>query len=113
MREIARRFAVRETLKEEQIPCRLLPQPIDRYESASGDILDGAIFAFANGTNPETGLVLECDKNRWSYGILRLSSAEARIELDGQEVASYPFFGEYGRRTGSYTSTSRPIQLTK
>ena len=113
MREIARRFAVREILKGEPIPCRLLPQPIDRYESASGNILDGAIFAFANGTNPETGLVLECDKTRWSYGILRLSSAEAKVDLDGREVDSYPFFGDYGRRNGSYTSNSHPIQLTK
>jgi hypothetical protein len=113
MRQLARRFAVRETLQGEQIPCRLLPQPIDRYESIGDNIVDGAIFAFANGTNPETGLVLECGNTGWSYGFVRLSSAEAKMELDGREVATYPFFGEYGRRDGSYTSRTHPIPLTK
>lgn len=113
MRVLARRFQVHETLNGEPIPCRLLSQPIDRYKSEESGILDGAIFAFANGTNPETGLVLECDADQWRFGIFRLSSAEARIELDGSMVASYPFFGEYGRRDGSYTSNTHPVQLMK
>jgi hypothetical protein len=109
---MAKRFAVRETLNGEPFPCRLLPQPIDRYQATKDNIVDGAIFAFANGTNPETGLVLECNNSSWSYGILRLSSAEARVQFDGREVAAYPFYGEYGRRDGSYTSDSHPIELT-
>lgn len=113
MRQFARRFTVREILEGQPIPCRLLSQPIDRYQSPDNQILDGAIFTFANGTNPETGLILECDKSHWSYGIVRLSAAEAHIELDGREVDRYPFFGEYGRRDGSYTSKTHPIPLTK
>ena len=113
MRQLARRFSVREILEGQPIPCRLLSQPIDRYQSTDKNILDGAIFAFANGTNPETGLILECDQNHWNYGIVRLSAAETHIELDGREVDSYPFFGEYGRRDGSYTSKTHPIQLNK
>jgi hypothetical protein len=113
MRQLAKRFTATETVDGKPILCRLLTQPIDRYQSEDGKIVDGALFAFANATNPETGLFLECDATRWSWGIVRLSSAEAKIELDGVKVASYPFFGEYGRRDGAYTSASHPIDLPK
>src|SRR5580704_4906111 len=41
-----------------EIECRLLPQPIDRYKSAAQKIVDGAIFVYANSTNPELAVVL-------------------------------------------------------
>lgn len=52
MRQLARKFTVKEKLKEEEIECRLLSQPIDRYQSAEEGIIDGGLFAFANGTRP-------------------------------------------------------------
>jgi hypothetical protein len=56
MRHLVRRFKVQESYKGEQIECRLLAQPIDRYQSEAQKIVAGAIFSFANGTNPEIGL---------------------------------------------------------
>jgi hypothetical protein len=112
MRQLTKRFSVNETVKGKPIPCRLLTQPIDRYKTENGAIVDGAIFAFANATNPEAALFLECDDARWSYGIARLTSAETSIELDGRVVASYPH-GEYGRRDGVYSSAAHPIDLSK
>ena len=32
---------------------RLLAQPIYRYENTKGDLIDGALFAFVLGTDPE------------------------------------------------------------
>lgn len=109
MRELSRRFKVIETLRDEKIECRLMTAPIDRYSDEKHEIVDGALFVFANGTNPEGGVLLETDGKAWSYGIFRLSAAGATVQLDGREVGSYPFFGEYGRRDGAYTSDSHPL----
>jgi hypothetical protein len=111
MRQLARRFTAKETINDNVIECRLMSSPIDRYESAADGILDGAIFAYANGTNPEVGIVVEADKGGWKFGVVRLGAAKATVTLDGREVASFPFFGEYGRRDGVYTSTSHAVEL--
>jgi hypothetical protein len=86
MRQMARRFAAREQFNKQSLECRLIAQPIDRYESAAEKIVDGAIFALANGTNPEVGIVLEAVAGRWQYGVIRLSSAQTVVSLDGQQI---------------------------
>src|SRR5262249_44399026 len=102
MRQLARRFAAKERVSNELIECRLLAQPIDRYQSAAEKIDDGAIFVLANGTNPEVGVVFESDGARWRYGILRLSAAELSVTLDGRQVAAYDHFNARGRTDGPY-----------
>lgn len=113
MRQLARRFTVREELNSNTVDCRLLPQPIDRYSSSEDKLLNGAIFVFANGTNPEAGVILETDGKTWTYGVFRLGAAAIRVRLDDREIASFPFFGDYGRRTGTYTSTSHAVELSE
>ncbi len=39
---------------------RLLAKPLYRYTAASESILDGAVFAFVDGTDPELLLLIEC-----------------------------------------------------
>lgn len=90
MRQFARRYAVHEMLGNDKIECRLMPQPIDRYVDRENKIVDGAAFAFANGTNPEAGVLLETDGATWQYGAFRLSTAAVFIELDGKLVAEFP-----------------------
>ncbi len=109
MRKLARRFEAKERLKSESIECRLLSQPIDRYQSASQKIVDGAIFAYANGTNPEIGLVFESDGECWRYGIVRLTSAEVSVTLDARQVATFEHFDSRRRTDGTYHSTSYKI----
>jgi len=113
MRQQARRFAARERFKTETAECRLIAQPIDRYQSKTEGIEDGAVFALANGTNPEIGVVIESDGKRWRYGVLRLSSAESRTTLDGKEVAAFEAFNPRGRRDGPYNSGSYKIEPGK
>jgi hypothetical protein len=107
---LARRFAAKERITQESIECRLLTQPIDRYQSAADKIVDGAIFAFANGTNPEIGVVFESDEERWLYGILRMTSAESSVTLDGRQVAAYDHCDSCGRTDGPYHSASHKIE---
>jgi hypothetical protein len=92
MRDLARRFSAQEQLNGEKISLRQLAQPIDRYDDANAGILDGAVFVFANGTNPEMGLLLECSDKGWSYGFFRLAAAKLFAQFDGKplEVAAKP-----------------------
>lgn len=113
MRQLARRFGAKETYNKETVECRLIAQPLDRYQSESEKIVDGAIFALANGTNPEIGIVLECNAERWVYGIIRLSAAEAQVTLDGQKVAAFEKFNARGHHDGPYNSGSHKIELGK
>jgi hypothetical protein len=113
MRQQARRFGAKETFNKETVQCRLLAQPLDRYESAADKVTDGAIFALANGTNPEIGIVLEADGERWRYGAIRLGAAEATVTLDDKEVAAFERFNARGRRDGAYNNGSHKIELGK
>jgi hypothetical protein len=102
MRQLARRFVAKERVNKEPIECRLLAQPIDRYQAAAEKIVDGAIFAYANGTNPELGVVFESDGEHWRYGIIRLTAAESSVKLDGRQVAAFERFNGRGRTDWPY-----------
>jgi hypothetical protein len=110
MREIARRFSVHEELKGDKVECRLMPSPIDRYADASRGIVDGAMFAFANGTNPEVGALVECNDRTYSYGVFRLSSAALAADLDGKTVYEAPAVGSYSN-SATYTSAWHVVSL--
>jgi hypothetical protein len=60
---------------------RMLPRPLYRYEPAEGDtILDGAVFAFAMGTDPESLLFIEAihaaEGPKWQFAFARRTSGE-------------------------------------
>jgi hypothetical protein len=110
MRQLSRRFAAHEQLGNEKTECRLLPQPIDRYDDQAAGIQDGAMFVFANGTNPEIGLLLECSAENWSYGIFRLGSAALTVQLDGKQAFEAPRTRQYSSQA-PYTATNHPIAL--
>jgi hypothetical protein len=111
MRKLAHRFRVTEKLGDSTIECRLMPAPIARYNAERDGIVDGAVFVFSNGTNPEAGIILECDNSSWSYIAFRLGAAAVSVDLDDQRIASFDFFSGYGSMAGPYTSTSHPIEL--
>jgi hypothetical protein len=58
---------------------RLLPRPLYRYElPKESDLLDGAVFAFVTGTDPEALLLLEAtrgDKPAWQFTFVRRTTA--------------------------------------
>lgn len=110
MRRLARRFTAKEQFRRAEIECRLLTQPIDRYHSAAEKIVDGAIFVYANSTNPELGVVLETDGEHWRYGTLRLTSAPASVRLDGREVAAYEWV-DATRPSKSYQNGSYRLDM--
>ena len=47
------------TTAKSEWELRLMPTPLLRYSSATNKIIDGALFAFAQGTNPEALVLVE------------------------------------------------------
>ncbi len=88
LRALAKEFSVelldtRNNAKgDEQLP-RLLPQPLFRYDPAATKKLDGAVFAFVVGTDPEALLLLETDTAAaaptWKFGFARMNHDALRV----------------------------------
>jgi hypothetical protein len=92
MRAICRTFTAHETaVVEGRIELRQLSSPLFRYADETAGIVDGAIFAFANGTNPEVLVVLEAyaakgDKPGWRCACAQMTGGAVAVERDGKEV---------------------------
>ena len=64
-----------------------------RYETASDTVVDGAVFSFAKGTNPEVLLVIEAHRNvdgevRFVYAPTRMTSAACELSMSNTKVWS-------------------------
>jgi hypothetical protein len=94
MRDLAKKFTVeRDHPEQGKGEVRLLSQPIYRYSSKEAGILDGAIFAFVEGTDPEAYLLLEATaagKPQWQFAFARMNIVEFRALYGGKEVWKVP-----------------------
>jgi hypothetical protein len=96
MRALAQEFTGRDTNHSGvEREMRLLTQPVYRYEKPEGDLIDGAMFAFALGTDPEVFLLLEARQPKtgapeWRFGAARMNSITLRINHRGREVWTAP-----------------------
>jgi hypothetical protein len=95
MRDLAQTFSsfmidYRRNQNGERQTLRLLTQPIYRYESPEQALIDGAIFAFVLGTDPEVLLLCEArqieGRARWQYALARLNNDELFALQGDREV---------------------------
>jgi hypothetical protein len=92
MRNISKDFTIEKTDRDDdsQQRMRLLTQPIFRYQSTSEQVVDGAIFAFVQGTDPEVFLLLEAREGdggaAWYYALARMNSVAFQANYKDQEV---------------------------
>jgi hypothetical protein len=99
MKAIAERFKAKMTGwlgdNSDQEELRLLPRPLFRYDLTNAkdrdpNLLDGALFAYAIGTDPEVVLVLEAvgtvEKADWQYALVRATSGGLEVKLDSEVV---------------------------
>jgi hypothetical protein len=123
MRRACERFAIRTEPKDEQpSELRVLPQPIYRYGDDAADVVDGALFAFAETTDPEALLLLEAvrpagaDAAHWQYTLARMTSRPIVARLDGKPAWSVPGYwtnprslndAYHQRQLGTYSSPSK------
>ncbi len=105
---------------------RLLPHPIDRYADPASGLVDGAIFIYANGTNPEVLLLIEARRHgegptSWSYAAAPLTTAAPTLRLDRKDVWTSPnkygylshesyFFLETARKPTVPSRVAKPAQ---
>jgi hypothetical protein len=117
MRNLARRFSGRRYNWRETdvLELRLLTAPLYRFQASEQGILDGAIFSFAKGTDPEVLLLLEAVTNApddayWQYSLARMSSQKQVMRLDEKEIWTVPLYSRgvstEEKRTGHYNEAS-------
>lgn len=94
MREQAARFVATSYKSDSPTKLRLLTQPLYRYADKSAGIVDGALFAFVEGNDPEALLLLEAVNDdgkdaRWRYTLARMTFYRVVIELNDREVITF------------------------
>jgi hypothetical protein len=76
---------------------RLLPKPWLRYGKAGSGVEDGALLAFAIGTEPEVVLMIEARRAdsagglRWEYALAPMTSFEVKVSWKGNLVWRLPW----------------------
>jgi hypothetical protein len=112
MRKLAAQLTADKTTREDvKRDLRLLTQPIYRYEGEHPDLLDGALFAFVEGTDPEVLLFLEArgdgKQYEWYFGAARMNSVHMRV-LRGEQVLwdgpVLPWKDVFNRADKNYTA---------
>jgi hypothetical protein len=103
MKAIAERFKATMTGwqadNSDQEALRLLPRPLYRYDLSNAKdrdpkLLDGALFGYVMGTDPEVVLMLEAigtaEKAEWQYALVRSTSGGLEVKLGNEVVWTAP-----------------------
>ena len=94
-----------------------MPQPVYRYASPDEQVLDGALFLFAKGTNPELLLLLEAredeDGPAWHFTTARMTIREIEIQHQDEALETKPGLGgqtPYNDPQHPYFEFRRPLE---
>lgn len=100
MRSLVARFQIvledrRNDDRGEVQSLRMLTRPIYRYSDAATGLVDGALFAFVIGTDPEAFLLVEARMNTesqasWHYALARMNTDALSVKLDDAVVERFP-----------------------
>jgi len=115
LRDLARQFTLSEvTYQEQRYELRLMPTAVHRYQPPEQPGSDGACFVYANGTNPEALLILECraggdNTKNWFFAFVPLTSVAVTARRGEREVWTKPL-GPRGPWTQTpYAAFSEPV----
>lgn len=80
--------------ESERSELRRLPTPVYRYSAPDAGVIEGAVFAYVHGTDPELLLILEArregDVSGWYYALAAMTCWGVQARLDGEEVWTSP-----------------------
>lgn len=123
MKSLAERFSTRlmgwNADDSDREALRMLPRPVYRYGSEKS--MDGAIFAFVQGTDPEAFLLLETrpdvatrsESLIWHFAMARRTSGWLETTYDGQPVWTAERLFDYSDPKRPYFQAARPLSLVK
>lgn len=123
MRRLAEKFKVHAvkgppSYEEDSVwHLRLVPEPIYRYQPKKDEVIDGAVFSFAQETDAEAFLVLEArstdDGTHWYYAFARVSPWKLVAEYNKKQAWSVDRI-EYPIPQGlGYFQVAWPIEYPK
>jgi hypothetical protein len=95
MRAIMRDFNASDQFKDQSwSDLRLLPTPVARYGKEGSAVIDGAVFVFAMGTDPEVCVFLEARQGkegpRWFYAFGPMTCFSVKGTYKSKEVWDLP-----------------------
>jgi hypothetical protein len=94
IRLLARKFQVREERRGGWQEGRLLTQPLYRWSDDKVGVIDGALFGYAETTDPELLLMIEAHRDsvtrqaQWYFTLAKMTSSPVTVSLNGQEIWS-------------------------
>src|SRR5262245_36527619 len=90
--DLAARFQASIRSADNRYELRLLSRPLYRYQNVKRDILDGCLFAFVEGTDPELILAVESPAvdPRWKFATGRLTLYQIEVRFDNDVVSEFP-----------------------
>jgi hypothetical protein len=97
MRGIVREYAAIDDFedKKSRWELRLLSEPVFRYASADAGIIDGALFAFAHGTDPEVFVLVEArhkgQSMEYQIGLAPMTAYAIEVSRKDKVVWSAPY----------------------
>lgn len=81
---------VQATIGTGESELRLMPQPLYRYPESTPGVMDGAMFAFVMGTDPELFAIVEAVHQeggaQWKIGFVSFTNAPVEAHLDGLKI---------------------------
>jgi hypothetical protein len=94
LRQLAKEFSATAKYRKDtnDTELRLLPQPIHRYAVPQEGVLNGGLFAFVRGTDPELLLLIEArgkdvSTARWQFAATRMTAmAELKLGYQKKQV---------------------------
>ncbi len=104
MHDLAAKFQVAVQSEDNRYELRLLTKPLYRYQSATADILDGCLFAFVEGTDPELILAIEssADAPHWKFATGRLTRFRIEVRFDNNVLTEFPQMAGTGQISDTY-----------
>jgi hypothetical protein len=116
MKELARGFAVSDFFNGRPTQLRLMIQPLHRYADADGGLIDGAIFSFASGTNPEVLVLIEARKAvsgvvGWHFACARMAAAPCLVKRGEVEVWSCPPIDRWDANASYYSEFGPEVKV--
>jgi hypothetical protein len=92
MRRLAQRFQAKipPDVTDGQGSLRLLTQPLYRYRSESHRVIDGGLFAFVMGTDPELILLIEAVESQggpeWQFAAAQFTNLPLRLDYQDTQI---------------------------